>query len=73
MSTLVECSRNYFRTSHSQMNWKDFFEMGGYGFYVWSAYGLMLLVLILNLYGSLKKDEAIKKKLTSQLIEGKRK
>jgi heme exporter protein D len=55
------------------MNWKDFFEMGGYGFYVWSAYGLMLLVLILNLYGSLKKDGAIKKKLTSQRVEGKRK
>ncbi len=55
------------------MNWKEFFEMGGYGFYVWSAYALMLLVLIFNLYSSLRKDGAIKKKLKSQLIQGNRK
>ncbi len=26
----------------------EFFAMGGYAFYVWSAYGLTVLVLLLN-------------------------
>ncbi|MFQ5659669.1 MAG: heme exporter protein CcmD [Gammaproteobacteria bacterium] len=26
----------------------EFFHMGGYALYVWSAYGLSLLVLLLN-------------------------
>ena len=29
------------------MNWTQFFAMGGYGFYVWSSYGLAALILIL--------------------------
>jgi heme exporter protein D len=31
------------------MNWKDandFFAMGGYGLYVWGAYGLAVLVML---------------------------
>ena len=27
---------------------KEFFYIGGYGYYVWSAYGLSLVVLALN-------------------------
>jgi heme exporter protein D len=27
----------------------DFFHMGGYAFYVWTSYGLVLLVLVANL------------------------
>ena len=27
------------------MNWAEFFDMGGYAFYVWSAWGLTTLVL----------------------------
>lgn len=30
------------------MNWGDFFAMGGYGAYVWSAYGITAVVLALN-------------------------
>ena len=26
----------------------SFFYMGGYGFYVWSSYGITLVVLVLN-------------------------
>ncbi len=29
----------------------EFFHMGGYAAYVWPAYGLALLVLIVNLLG----------------------
>lgn len=27
------------------MNWAEFFSMGGYAFYVWSAWGLSALVM----------------------------
>jgi heme exporter protein D len=37
------------------MNWEDFFAMGGYAFYVWTAYGLMAAVLILNLVLPLRR------------------
>jgi len=30
------------------MNWADFFAMGGYAVYVWPAYGLALVVLVLT-------------------------
>lgn len=28
------------------MNWTEFIAMGGYGFYVWSSWGIALAVLI---------------------------
>lgn len=31
------------------MNWSEFFNMGGYAFYVWTSYGLMLLLLVANI------------------------
>ena len=30
------------------MSWSEFWAMGGYGFYVWSAYGFATLVLAIN-------------------------
>ena len=30
------------------MSWSEFFAMGGYGFYVWSAYGFGVVVMALN-------------------------
>lgn len=27
------------------MDWSDFFAMGGYAFYVWSAYGITALII----------------------------
>jgi heme exporter protein D len=31
------------------MSMQEFFAMGGYAFYVWTSYGLTLLVLLLNI------------------------
>lgn len=31
------------------MNWSEFFNMGGYAFFVWSSYGLTLIVVIANI------------------------
>lgn len=44
------------------MNWSEFFAMGGYATYVWGSYGLMALILILNIVVPLrKKSEAMDK------------
>jgi heme exporter protein D len=37
------------------MNWSEFFAMGGYATYVWSSFGLMAFVLLLNLGMTLRK------------------
>lgn len=31
------------------MSFSEFLAMGGYGFYVWTSYGLTLVVLLLNI------------------------
>ena len=31
------------------MNWSEFFDMGGYAFFVWTSYGIALLVIVLNI------------------------
>ncbi|MBE9560991.1 MAG: heme exporter protein CcmD [Proteobacteria bacterium] len=31
------------------MNWSEFFDMGGYAFFVWTSYGLTLLVIVANI------------------------
>ncbi|MGA9031487.1 MAG: heme exporter protein CcmD [Sulfuricaulis sp.] len=45
------------------MNWSEFIHMGGYGFYVWSSYGLALLVLLLNLYLPLRRRKTVRRLL----------
>lgn len=41
----------------------EFFHMGGYGYYVWSAYGLSLVVLALNAISARKQMERVRKSL----------
>ena len=33
----------------SEFNWSDFFHMGGYAIYVWTSYGLALLLVVANI------------------------
>ncbi len=33
----------------------EFFHMGGYAFYVWSAYGIVVLVMVANVLMPLRK------------------
>lgn len=43
------------------MTWSEFISMGGYGAYVWSAYGLSALVLVWNLIASrLRRSEVMR-------------
>ncbi|MFH0344083.1 MAG: heme exporter protein CcmD [Chromatiales bacterium] len=42
---------------------REFFSMGGYGFYVWSAYGVAAVVML----GLLRNSLAWHRRLTGQL------
>lgn len=44
------------------MDLRDFLDMGGYGGYVWTAYGLTATVLVLN-WVSARRSEAEQKLL----------
>jgi len=36
------------------MSFSEFINMGGYAFYVWSSYGLTLVILAINVIGPLQ-------------------
>lgn len=40
-----------------------FFHMGGYAFYVWSAYALAAIVLVLNVVGPIRRERELRREL----------
>lgn len=49
------------------MDLRAFFEMGGYALYVWSAYGLALAVLLLNIFFTLRRKKQVLNQLNRPL------
>ncbi|MCJ7452391.1 MAG: heme exporter protein CcmD [Steroidobacteraceae bacterium] len=47
------------------MDLRDFLDMGGYGGFVWTSYGLTALVLVLN-WTSARRSEAEQKLLAQR-------
>jgi len=44
------------------MNWSEFFNMGGYAFYVWTSYALTFIVLLANIVSPImQRKKAIKR------------
>ena len=44
------------------MNWSEFFNMGGYAFYVWTSYALTFIILLANIVSPiLQRKKAIKR------------
>ena len=41
------------------MNWSEFFNMGGYAVFVWSSYGLTVVVLAWNIVGPMLRRKKI--------------
>jgi len=41
------------------MTMSEFFHMGGYAFYVWTSYGLALIVLLANVVAPLRQRRKI--------------
>ncbi len=49
------------------MSLEHFFSMGGYAFYVWTAYGIATVVLGLNLFLSLRRKAEVLKEVERAL------
>ena len=43
-----------------------FFDMGGYAVYVWSAYGLVVAVLVVNVAGPLLRQRRLLRQLSER-------
>jgi len=50
----------------------DFFAMGGYGFYVWLAYGISFLGLLVLIIDTLVKRKKILKAVNQRIAREKR-
>lgn len=49
--------------------WNDFFNMGGYGFYVWLSYGISLVAIVALIVQIIKQHKTV---LQSVLREAQR-
>ena len=47
----------------------SFFDMGGYGRYVWSAYGIVLAVLVANVAAPLLRQRRLLRRLAERATE----
>jgi heme exporter protein CcmD len=45
------------------VEWVRLFEMGGYGKYIWPAYGIALVILLLNIFLPWRDRQDLMKKL----------
>ncbi len=41
------------------MNWSEFFDMGGYAFFVWTSYGLTFIVVVANIVSPIMQRKKI--------------
>ena len=51
------------------MNWHNLISMGGYGAYVWTAYGITLLAFGINIGVSLREKKQVKKIIQQYLLQ----
>ena len=49
----------------------EYLNMGGYAAYVWSSYGIVAIVLILNILSSLKRYQSILVRIKKMHTESK--
>jgi heme exporter protein D len=41
------------------MNWSEFFHMGGYAFFVWTSYGLTLIIIVANIVAPIMQRKKV--------------
>jgi len=41
------------------MNWSEFFNMGGYAFFVWTSYALTLIVVMANIISPIMQRKKV--------------
>lgn len=49
------------------MSLEQFFSMGGYAFYVWTSYGIALVVLLINLALPILRKTGVQKDIARSL------
>ncbi len=45
----------------------EFFHMGGYGFYIWTSYGLAFIVLLANFIMPLQQEKMLLRTISRKL------
>ena len=43
----------------------DFFNMGGYAFYVWSSFGVFFVAMFIDFFGLRSKEKTVKRQIKS--------
>ena len=54
------------RAGEPRLKMNAFFDMGGYGFYVWTAYTVTLIVLVLNLLIPMFRNRRLLRRLSAR-------
>lgn len=53
------------------MNWQEFWAMGGHGFFVWSSFGIVAAVMVINvlqpLWSHRRQCQAIKQQTENRV------
>jgi heme exporter protein D len=49
-------------------SWADFLAMGGYGFYVWTAYGVSLLLVAGYFITLTRQRQAVRRRIRRQAL-----
>jgi len=50
------------------MSWGEFFYMDGYAFYVWTSFGLALIVLLGNVMWAINRKRQVLKQLKRRAV-----
>ena len=50
------------------MSWSEFISMGGYGVYVWSAYGFAIVILVINVIIPMRRRSVVLRALRQFIV-----
>jgi heme exporter protein D len=50
------------------MSWSEFISMGGYGVYIWSAYGFAIVILVINVIIPMRRRSVVLRALRQLIV-----
>ncbi len=50
------------------MSWSEFISMGGYGVYVWSAYGFAIIILVITVFIPMRRRSMVLRALRQFIV-----
>ncbi len=50
------------------MSWSEFISMGGYGVYIWSAYGFAIVILAINVIIPMRRQSVVLRALRQLIV-----